>query len=96
MTHERFTRYETAAYLETDADIALYLQELTKDRISDPSILSRAIRNAVMARGVRQLAQDAGLTSDQVWEALNPSGAGDPSSMDTLVAFLCRDANATG
>jgi len=70
-----FSRYDTADYLETEADIAAYLDAIAED--DDPQLLLAALGDVARARNMSRLAKEAGLTRTGLYKAL--SGQGNPS-----------------
>ncbi len=77
---ETFSRYDTANYLKTEADIALYLEAALED--GDPALVAAALGDVARARNMSQLARDTGLTREGLYKAL--SGEGNPS-FDTVM-----------
>lgn len=69
---EKFSRYETADYLETEEDIRLYLEACQED--GDPSLIAAALGNIAKARNMTHLAKDAGMTRAGLYKALSPNG----------------------
>jgi probable addiction module antidote protein len=63
---------DAAEYLETEADIAAYLQAALED--GDPSVVVHALGNIARARGMSQTARRAGLRRESLYKALSPEG----------------------
>ena len=70
--NEKFSRYETADYLETEEDIRLYLEACQED--GDPALLAAALGDIAKARNMTQLAKDTGMTRAGLYKALSPEG----------------------
>ena len=70
-------------HLNDEADIAAYLQVAIEDR--DPALLAAALGDIARARGMTQLARDAGLSRESLYKSL--SGERAPSS-DTLFKVI--------
>jgi probable addiction module antidote protein len=68
--------YDSAEYLEDDQAIAEYLEEAMKIAMedSDPSFLARALGVVARARGMSQIARDAGLSRESLYKALGEDG----------------------
>jgi probable addiction module antidote protein len=64
--------YDSAEYLDSDEAIAVYLDEAFKTQ--DPSFITRAIGVAARARGMTQIAKDAGLSRESLYKALSDTG----------------------
>ncbi|GAB6039634.1 addiction module antidote protein [Endothiovibrio diazotrophicus] len=69
---EKFSRYDTADYLETEEDIRLYLEACLED--GDPSLVAAALGDIARARNMTQLAKEVGLTRAGLYKALSPGG----------------------
>jgi probable addiction module antidote protein len=69
---EKFSRYDTADYLETEEDIRLYLEACQED--GDPALIAAALGDIARARNMSQLAKDAGMTRAGLYKALSPEG----------------------
>lgn len=65
-------RFDPAKYLKTDADIAAYLEVAAEEAeaMRDNSILLRAIENAAKAKGMMQVARDAGVSRESLYKSL--------------------------
>ena len=68
----RTTRYDAAAYLKSDEHIAAYLEAALED--GDPRVISAALGNIARAKGMAQLARDAGMGRESLYKALSPDG----------------------
>lgn len=74
---EKFYRYDTAEHLETEEDIAAYLEAVMEEGADDPGFIAHALGIVARARNMSQLARDAGMTREGLYKAL--SGDGNPS-----------------
>ncbi|HET7268268.1 MAG TPA: addiction module antidote protein [Oleiagrimonas sp.] len=75
--NETFSRYDSADYLKTDEDIALYLDACLEEAGDDPAFIAHALGVVARARNMSQLARDTGMTREGLYKAL--SGEGNPS-----------------
>jgi probable addiction module antidote protein len=68
--------YDSAEYLDDDQAIAEYLEEAMKiaTKDSDPSFLIQALGTVARARGMSQIARDAGLSRESLYKALGAEG----------------------
>ena len=71
---EKFTRYDTAEYLKTDADMAAYLDACLEEAGDDPAFIANALGVIARARGMTQLARDTGLARENLYKALSADG----------------------
>ncbi|MBS9424126.1 MULTISPECIES: addiction module antidote protein [Photorhabdus] len=76
MISEQFTRWDSAEYLKTEADMAEYLDACIEEAGDDPAFIARALGAIARARGMTQVAKDAGLSRESLYRAL--SGDGNP------------------
>ena len=81
MTH--FTPFDAADYLDDEETIAAYLSEALED--PDPDTFLMAVRTVVRARGMTQLAKDAGLGRESLYKALTP---GAKPRYDTIMKVI--------
>jgi probable addiction module antidote protein len=73
-TKETFSRYDTADYLKTDADMAAYLEACLEEAPDDPALIAAALGDIARARGMVQLAKETGLTREGLYKALSKDG----------------------
>jgi probable addiction module antidote protein len=66
--------YDAAEYLETDEDMAVYLDAAMED--GDPGIIANALGTIARAKGMTLVAREAGLGRESLYRAL--SGEGNP------------------
>ena len=61
--------YDSAEYLDTPEAIAEYLTDALED--GDPSFISKAIGTAARARGMSEVAREAGVSRENLYRALS-------------------------
>ena len=66
--------YDAAAYLKAERDCALYLQAAIDESDGNPALVVAALGDIARARGMMQLAREAGLTCEGLYKALSPDG----------------------
>jgi probable addiction module antidote protein len=66
----RFAAFDAADYLDDEETIAEYLTAALDD--PDPDVFLAAVRDVARARGMAQLAKDAGLGRESLYKALAP------------------------
>jgi probable addiction module antidote protein len=71
---EKFSQYDTAGYLKTDADMAAYLDACLEEAGDDPAFIAHALGVIARARGMSQLARDTGLARENLYKALSSDG----------------------
>jgi len=72
MVKTRTRPYDTAEYLETEEDMALYLEAALDD--GDPRVVSAALGDIARAHGMTQIAKATGLSRESLYKALSPEG----------------------
>jgi probable addiction module antidote protein len=72
MAKSKTKPYDAAEYLETDDDMAAYLQSALEE--GDPRLIIHALGNIARARGMAQIARDTGLRRESLYKALSPDG----------------------
>lgn len=68
---EVFSRYDTADYLNSEKEMAAYLEACMEEAGDDAAFIAHALGNIARARGMAQLAKDTGLTREGLYKALN-------------------------
>ncbi len=76
MTQTKTTPYDSAEYLKTEEDMALYFEACLEEAGDDPAFIAKALGTIARARGMTQLARDTGLGRESLYKAL--SGQGNP------------------
>ena len=66
----KFAPFDAADYLDDEETIAEYLTAALDD--PDPDVFLIAVRDVARARGMTQLARDAGLGRESLYKALTP------------------------
>jgi probable addiction module antidote protein len=79
----KYAPFDAADYLDNEETIAEYLTAALED--SDPDVLLTAVRDIARAKGMTQLAKDAGLGRESLYKALTP---GAKPRYDTMLKLL--------
>lgn len=64
--------WDVVEHLETGEDIAAYLEAVLDD--GDPALVSAALGDIARARGMTEIAREAGLGRESLYKALSPEG----------------------
>ncbi|MGA2064758.1 MAG: addiction module antidote protein [Thermoguttaceae bacterium] len=64
--------YDAAEYLETEEDVAAYLQAALEQ--GDAALVVHALGNIARARGISQIARATGLRRESLCKAFSPEG----------------------
>ena len=62
--------FDAAEYLNSEEDIAAYLTTVIEE--NDPALLAAALGDIARARGMSQVAKDAGIAREALYKALRP------------------------
>ncbi len=85
---EKFTRWDAVDYLETEEDMALYLDACLDEDPGDGSLVRAALNDIARARGMSQLARDTGLTREGLYKALSATGNPEFSTVFKVIRAL--------
>ncbi|MCX7154882.1 MAG: putative addiction module antidote protein [Rhodocyclales bacterium] len=85
---EKFTRWDAVDYLETEEDMALYLDACLEEDPGDGSLIRAALNDIARARGMTQLARDTGITREGLYRALSSSGNPELSTVLKVIRAL--------
>jgi probable addiction module antidote protein len=64
--------WDIVEHLETEEDITAYLEAVLDD--GDPALVSAALGDIARARGMTEIAHEAGLGRESLYKALSPEG----------------------
>ena len=78
----RLRKWNSAAHLKSEADIARYWEASVEEGRQNPAVITVALASIARARGVKGLARKAGLTREELDKSLSP--AGDPAFATVL------------
>ena len=79
----KFSTFNAVDYLDNEETIAEYLTAALED--TNPDVFLTAVRDVARARGMAQLAKDAGLGRESLYKALTP---GAKPRYDTMLKLL--------
>lgn len=80
------TVWDPVEYLETEDDIAFYLEEIFK--IGDPDLIIAAIGDVSRARGMSEIAENTGLGRESLYKSLSQGGNPSFSTVIKVMASL--------
>jgi probable addiction module antidote protein len=85
MTKTRTTRYDVAEHLRTPEEMAAYLEVCLDEANGDAAFIAKALGDIARAKGMSQVARDAGLSRESLYKAL--SGERSPD-FDTILKVI--------
>ena len=79
------TRYDVAEHLRTPEEMAAYLEACLEEAEGDAAFIAKALGDIARAKGMTQVARDAGLSRESLYKAL--SGDRSPG-FDTILKVV--------
>ena len=73
-TRTRATSYDVAEHLRTPEEMAAYLDAWLDDAPEDAAGIAKVLGDIARARGMSQVAKDAGLSRESLYRALSKDG----------------------
>lgn len=85
MAKTKTTRYDVAEHLRTPREMAAYLEACLEEANGDAAFVAKALGDIARAKGMTQVAHDAGLSRESLYKAL--SGERSPG-FDTILKVV--------
>jgi probable addiction module antidote protein len=85
MAKTKTSRYDVAERLRTPEEMAAYLEACLEEANGDAAFIAKAIGDIARAKGMTQVARDAGLSRESLYKAL--SGERSPG-FDTIIKVM--------
>ncbi|MEI6125211.1 MAG: addiction module antidote protein [Pseudomonadota bacterium] len=79
------SRYDIAEHLRTPEEMAAYLEACLEEANGDAAFIAKALGDIARAKGMSQVARDAGLSRESLYKAL--SGERSPG-FDTILKVM--------
>jgi probable addiction module antidote protein len=93
MARTKTRTWDAAEYLETEKDMAAYLEAALKE--GDPSLVAAALGDIARAKGIAQIARKTGLRRESLYKALSHDGNPEFSTVLRVVRALGLRLRAT-
>ena len=87
------TPWDPADHLRTDEEMAAYLEVALEE--GDPTLVAAALGDIARAKGMTQVAREAGLGRESLYKALSPSGNPEFATILKVVAALGLQLHAS-
>jgi probable addiction module antidote protein len=87
------TPWDPAEHLQTDEDMAAYLEAALEE--GDSALIAAALGDIARAKGMTQVARDAGLGRESLYKALSSSGNPEFSTILKVVQALGLQLHAS-
>lgn len=85
MSKTATSRYDVAEHLRTPEEMAAYLEACLEEAEGDAAFIAKALGDIARAKGMAQVARDAGLSRESLYKAL--SGERSPD-FDTILKVV--------
>ena len=85
MTKTKTTQYDVADHLRTPVEMAAYLEASLEEANGDAAFIAKALGDIARAKGMSQVARNAGLSRESLYKAL--SGERSPG-FDTILKVI--------
>ena len=85
MTKTITTRYDVAEHLRTPEEMAAYLEACLEEAGCDAAFIAKALGDIARAKGMTQVARDAGLSRESLYKALSRERSPD---FDTILKVI--------
>lgn len=79
------SRYDVSEHLRTPEEMAAYLEACIEEAKGDAAFIAKALGDIARAKGMSQVARDAGLSRESLYKAL--SGERNPN-FDTILKVI--------
>ena len=79
------TRYDVAEHLRTPKEMAAYLEACFEEADGDAAFIAKALGDVARAKGMSQVARDAGLSRESLYKALSGERA---PGFDTILKVI--------
>ncbi len=83
---EQFSRFDVADYLGSEEECAAYLEAALEN--GDAKLVSSALGDIARARGMSQVARDAGVSRESLYRALSENGNPEFSTVLKVIKAL--------
>jgi len=81
-------RYDVAEHLRTPEEMAVYLEACFEEADNDAAFIAKALGDIARARGMTQVARDAGVSRESLYKALSGDRSPDFNTILKVVGAL--------
>ncbi|MFM8277665.1 MAG: addiction module antidote protein [Cyanobium sp.] len=86
MTKTTTTIWDPASHLSTEDEVAAYLEAALQD--GDPQLVAAALGDIARAKGMSQIAREAGLGRESLYKSLSSSGNPELATVLKVISAL--------
>ena len=95
MKKTKTTRFDVAEHLRTPEEMAAYLEASLAEANGDAAFVARALGDIARAKGMAQVARDAGLSRESLYKALSGERSPDFATILRVVSALGLSLHAS-
>lgn len=88
MAKAKTTRYDVAEHLRTPEEMAAYLEACIEEANGDAAFIAKALGDIARAKGMTQIAKEAGLSRESLYKALSGERSPDFSTILKVMGAL--------
>ncbi|MHB8253794.1 MAG: addiction module antidote protein [Acidiferrobacter sp.] len=88
MPKTKTSRYDVAEHLRTPKEMAAYLEACLLEARGDATFIAKALGDIARAKGMSQVARDAGLSRESLYKALSGDRSPDFSTILKVISAL--------
>ena len=88
MPKTQTSRFDVAEHLRTPKEMAAYLEACLEEAHGDATFIAKALGDIARAKGMSQVARDAGLSRESLYKALSDERNPDFSTILKVVSAL--------
>ncbi len=88
MPKTKTSRYDVAEHLRTPKEMAAYLEACLEEANGDAGFIAKALGDIARAKGMSQVARDAGLSRESLYKALSGERSPDFSTILKVISAL--------
>ncbi len=85
---EQFSRWDPVDQLQSEEDMAMYLDACLEEDPGDGSVVRAALNDIARAQGMTQFAKATGITREGLYKALSPTGNPEISTILKVIKAL--------
>jgi probable addiction module antidote protein len=93
MSKTRTKSWDAAEHLKNDEDMVAYLEAALED--GDPALVAAALGDIARAKGMTEIAREAGLGRESLYKALSPGGNPEFATILKVIRALGLRLHAT-
>lgn len=84
----QLTSFDVTEYLRTPKDMSAYLEAAIEEAGDDPAFIAKVLGDIARAKGMAQIAKDAGLSRESLYKALSGDRSPDFGTILKVVKAL--------